>query len=154
MCLCVCVCLCLCVSVSVCVCVSVVSACVCVCLCVSVCVCVCVCHKEWFSPERKRKRRSGLVHITFLSGLVPFGREGCRCDVPRSRGTQEFSPLLRRRFSHGSPLTVFGVRPRGKRRGSSASISCRCVRSKGPKKKIADITLLGESPLLHLTREA
>ena len=93
------------------------------------------------------------MHITFLSGLVPFGREVCRCDVPCSCWTQEFSPLLQRRLSHGSPLTVFGVRPRGRRRGHSASISCRCVRSKGPKKKIADSSVPGGFRLFHLPGE-
>ena len=73
------------------------------------------------------------MHITFLPGLVPCGREDCCCGVPRSRGTQEFPP--------------------GRRRSRSASISCRCVRSQGPKKKIADSTVLGEFPVLHLPGE-
>ena len=91
--------LCLYVCVSVCVFVCV-SLCVSLCVCVRVSVCVSLCLSlrvsfMWRSqengsvPNGSRKESQGSC-ITFLSGLVPCGREGCRCDVPRSRGNQEF----------------------------------------------------------------
>ena len=38
--------------------------------------------------DKEKEFRARAHH--FFSGLVPCGREGCRCDVTRSRGTQEF----------------------------------------------------------------